>query len=48
LAFSSNKSSTVRSAGHVAYMREKRNTCKFLIADSEGKQPLADLGDSGG
>jgi len=38
----------MRSAGQVAYTREKRNTCKFLIADSEGKQPLADLGESGG
>jgi len=38
----------MRPAEHVAYMREKRNTCKFLIADSGGKQPLADLGDSGG
>jgi hypothetical protein len=42
---SSTKSSTMWSAGHKAYMREKRNTCKFLIAESEGKRPLADLGE---
>jgi hypothetical protein len=34
------KSRTMRWAGHVARMREKRNTYRILIGKPEGKRPL--------
>jgi hypothetical protein len=34
------KSRRLRWAGHVARMGEKRNACKILVREPEGKRPL--------
>jgi hypothetical protein len=34
------KSRRMKCAGHVARMREKRNTCRLLLGKPEGKRPL--------
>jgi hypothetical protein len=34
------KSRSVKWAGHVARMGEKRNACRILVGNSEGKRPL--------
>jgi hypothetical protein len=34
------KSSTMRWAGYVARMGEKRNACRILVGETKGKRPL--------
>jgi hypothetical protein len=34
------KPRTIRWAGHVTRMREKRNACRLLVGKPEGKRPL--------
>jgi hypothetical protein len=34
------KSRRMRLAGHVAHMEKKRNSCRSLVGETEGKRPL--------
>jgi hypothetical protein len=34
------KSTRIRWVGHVARMRAKRNACRILVGEPEGKRPL--------